>query len=422
MIIKNVEPGDVEVRKIILQKWGDNSANPIDIRSQVISFSVYEDIDEPSMILELTLVDSLNLVTNYPIIGEEVIEISFITPGRENVFNKKFNVYSVEGTTTGPTSRSSLYTIKAVTPLHYYSIGYKVKKSYNNTVEEIVKDIIKSVSSAKSIPVNISTEKTKGLVPITIPSLNPFEAIDFIRQRAVSATHLSGGVFLFYENQYGLHFKSIEGVIIDGKKDINSKVFTYEPNTTSDKQRMQYAYRNIINYSHLGKFDSVKKVVSGAISSRVEAINLLTKQKEVTDFNLSEKFSCFAGTDVTSSLPNTIAFLQKFKGDGEDFYMTRDGSKGNDFVDAMYGSRNSYASLFNENIVRLLINGDNYISVGDVVKLYLPETSGTTEKKVPDRMHSGNYLTTKLRHIITLEEGAKPKHQIAMDCARIGYK
>jgi hypothetical protein len=76
--------------------------------------------------------------------------------------------------------------------------------------------------------------------------------------------------------------------------------------------------------------------------------------------------------------------------------------------------------MFNQNIIRCQIYGDNYLSVGDMVTINLPDTSGTTEKKVGDTVFSGNYMITKLRHMI-YQVDRKFKYDIAMDCNKIGY-
>lgn len=423
MNIKNFESGDVEIRKIELSKWGSGSAKPIDLLGQLISLSIYEDLEYPSMILELNLVDGLNLIQNYPIIGEEVIDISFVTPGRDKPTKNKFYIFSVEGTSSNPTSTASSYTLRAVSALHYFGSKQIIGKSYNNTIDEIVKDIVNEVASKNGIGIiNISAEKTKGLIPITIPLLSAFEAIDFVRQRAVSAQFQSGGAFIFFENQFGCQFRTLEGLIEEGKSSVGTKIFTYEPATNTTKQTAAYSYRNILNYNNISRFDTMRKVNSGSINNVVQAYNLLTKKTEITEFKLAEKGKSFTTTDNKGKLPNTDAFLQKFSSKSEYFYTTKDSSKGEDYLDALYGAKHSYSNVFNENIVRVLINGDNFMSAGDIIKLNLPDTSGTTEKKTHDTLISGNYLVVRLRHIITSEQGGKPKHMISMDCSKMGYK
>lgn len=421
---KYYEPGDVEIIKISLAKWTPgHPARLIDIRAQVIDLNIYEDIMEPSMILEVTLVDGINLVQDYPIIGEEVIAVSFVTPGREMPFVKVFNVFSVSGGVSSPNSKSSIYTIKAVTPFHYFSTGVNIRKSYNTTIDEIVTDIINDITKENILATpQLQIEKTKGLINLAAPKNSPLATIDLLRQKAVSVQHCSGGVFLFFENQYGIHFKSIEKLLTDGKQSVESKVFTYGSGTSTDKERSAFAFRNIINYTRLSNFDAVSKAMQGTVSNSVRSFDLLTKDSEVTVFNLSEKMGSFVTPDAKNSVTVSSTFIDKFKDKGQFKFVPKDSSKGNDYIDNTLGSKSAYLALLNESAVRIYIYGDSYLAAGDVIELNFPETGGTTERKFNDRMLSGNYIVTKLRHIVTMEEGAKNKHHISMDCSKVGYK
>jgi hypothetical protein len=424
MTSKSYESGDINLTGIKLGKLRPGETRNVDLKGQVISINIYEDIDQPSMLLELTLVDSINLVQDFPITGEEIVIISFNTPGRENQTKKGFLIYSIDGTGASPSGRGSVYTIKAVTPIHYFSTGSKVEKSYNDTIDNMVADIVKTYTIQSNLKLTrLNVEKTKGIVPITIPGLHPFQAIDMLRQKAISAEFPSGGSFVFFENQYGIHFKSVEGLLKEGKDSITTKVFTYAPDTKSDKSRTQYAFRNILRFNHLGKFDTVDKVSSGVVKNEVSAFDIHSKSIETTVFNLGEKAKTFTATDKKAKLPNSTAFIEdNSKNTAKTFFVPKDTSKGNDYIDSLLGSKQAFTTLLNQNAVRVLINGDSYLAAGDLVELNLPEVSGTTEKKTKDTLNSGNYLITKLRHMITTEEGNKPKHQIAMDCVRMGYK
>lgn len=424
MTNKNYEPGDVNIVKVVLTKIGAGEQIPVDIKPQLLSMSIYEDIEQPTMVLEIAMVDSINLVQDYPIAGEEMISVSFYTPGRDNPTKLNFMTYSVESTGTAPTAKGSIYLIKAVSPAHFYNSSQLVEKSYKDTIDEIVNDIVKTtLNNSTSGSTRVSVEKTKGIIPFTVPRLNPFQAIDLLRQKAVSSEFASGGAYVFFENQFGYQFKSIEGLLKEGKNSIATKEFTYAPDTNSDKERQQYSFRNILRYNHLGKFNSIEKLNSGTISNVVRSFDMLTKNSEVIDFKLPEKAKTFTTTENKSRLPNSSEFLEKYsKGAPKKYFLAKDTSRGNDYIDASLGAKTAYAALMNQNAVRILVHGDSYLAAGDLLKLNIPEVSGTTEKKNIDRNNSGNYLVTKLRHILTMEEGGKPKHQISMDCVRMGYK
>lgn len=415
------EPGDVRIVKALLTKPGKPYS--IDVRAQMINVSIFEDIEQPSMMLEMLMQDSINLVQDFPIIGEEILEITFLTPGREKPTKLSFQVYSVEGTSVAPTAKASMYVIKAVSLIHYYNIYNSVSKSYTTSISEMVEDIIKSIAAStdkKSIRTFI--EPTKGIVPITIPRMQPFAAIDMLRQKAVSKEFSSGGAFVFFENQYGVQFRSIEGIITDNKKSISSKVFTHFPDTKSDKEREQYKFRNIINYQHLGRFDTVNKLQRGLLNTEVQSFDILTKTLTTDSYSLSENARLFPSVDKKGKLPNTTEFITKYEKTAPSrFVVPKDTARGDDYIHSTLGLKNTYSLLLNQNVIRILVPGDNYLSAGDVIEVNLPEVSGTTEKKTKDRLSSGNYLVTKLRHNITMEEGGKPKHSVSMDCVKVGY-
>ena len=409
------EAGDVKL--ISLKLTNTNETAIVDIRSQCTALSIFEDIEQPTLYAEFTIVDSLNLVKDFPIIGEETLEVSFITPGREKATTYKFRIYAVDGTVNATNAKASSYTLKGVSSEHFINAILQIDKGYNTTVAEIVKDILNNEIKTKK-PLIIET--TRGLIPMTVPRTNPFVAIDFLRQKAI-AKRPSGGVFVFYENQYGFNFTTLETLIEDGKNNIKSKTFTYEPATNADASRSSYAFRNIQRYQHLTKFDTVDKMGGGLYKNTSRSFDITTKQFEEVAFELDQQAYKFETGEKKTKIPNTEKLISEAK-QGAPFYMfaPKDSSKGNDYVADLLGYRTAFTKLFNQNITRLMVFGDNYLTVGDMVELNFPDTSGTTEKKLRDERYSGNYMVTKLRHIIYLED-KKFKHNIAMDCNKIGF-
>ena len=410
-----IEPGDIKILSVKIVNT-DKSAT-IDIRAQMMSLSIYEDIEEPTVYAELMMVDSANLVKDFPIIGEEDIEISYITPGRDKPSSYKFRTFAVDGTVANPTGKASAYMLRCVSSEHFTNSVKQVDKGYNNTVAEMVADIIvNELGTTKPTIV----ETTRGLLPIAIPKMNPFQAIDFLRQKAI-AKRPSGGVFVFYENQYGFNFVSLEKLIQDGSKTIGSKVFTYSPDTISDKQRQAHAFRNLQRYEHLSKFDTIDKMSGGMFKNTVRSFDMLSKGFEETEFELKKQAHKFETGDKKAKIPNSEKIISEANR-GAPYYMfaPKDSSRGNDFVSDLMGYRHSFVKLFNQNVTRCMAYGDNYLTVGDMVELNLPDMSGTTEKKAPDKRFSGKYMITKLRHIIT-QEDKKYKHNVVFDCNKIGF-
>jgi hypothetical protein len=414
MINKVYDPGDIKIIGFTLTNY--NSSATKDIRGQVISLSIFEDMEAPSIYVEVMLKDGVNLVKDFPIIGEETLTISFLTPGRDNITNYSFKIYSVTGTGTDASNQSSVYTLKGVTNEHFTNSIRQVERSYKDTVSSIVSSIIRDDLNTNK---TAFVEETRGIVPLTVPRMSPFQAIDMLRQRAV-AKRPSGGVFVFFENQFGYNFSSIEKLMEDGRSNIGSKVFTHSPDVNSDTSRQTYAYRNIIQLEQLSKFDTVEKLSGGMFNNVVRSYDLLTKKFNETKFNLSEQSANFVYSDANPSITSTHKTVSAAESGSPTYFFTpKDSSKGEDFIPDLMGYRHAFVLMFNQTVTRCLVHGDNYLTVGDVVTLKLPDTSGTTEKKLDDKRYSGNYLITKLRHIIVYEDN-KFKHQIVFDCNRVG--
>lgn len=413
--LKNYEPGDIKL--ISVKLINTNKTATIDLKAQLLTLSIYEDIEEPTVFAEVVLNDALGIVKDFPIIGEEDIEISFITPGRDNITTYKLRTFSIDGTTVSDNNQSANYTLKCVSHEHFTNSVRLVDKGYNTTIGEAIIDIL---SNELRVTKDITVEATRGLSSFAVPRMNPFSAIDFLRQRAI-AKRPSGGVYVFFENQYGYNFITLEKLIEDGKNTIATRTFTHSPDTRSDKQREAYAWRNITKIEHLTKFDTISKMANGLFKNNVIAFDITSKDVTNTEFKLQEQSKVFETGERKAKMPNTEKLVNEAN-QGAPTYMfaPKDSSNGTNFLTDLMGYRLAFSNLFNQNIVRCQIYGDNYLAAGDMVTLNLPETSGTTEKKTGDTRFSGNYMITKLRHMI-YQQDRKFKHQITMDCNKIGY-
>ena len=102
-MISHYETGDVKLVKATLQN-GSKSVS-VGITGQLISLSIFEDIEQPTLYCELTMIDSINLVQDFPIIGEETLEVSYYTPGRSKPTKLSFSIYGIEGQSAAPSGK-----------------------------------------------------------------------------------------------------------------------------------------------------------------------------------------------------------------------------------------------------------------------------------------------------------------------------
>lgn len=409
---KVVDPGDVLLKRVLLSNKNlKASINPTD---QLESFDIYEDMSKPTLYATFLFFDSIGLLENFPIIGEEEISIDFQTPGMSTITTYNFRCFEVTGIARTPNGKGTYFTMRCVSEEHLYNTGTNVSQSYTDVTSNIVPNLLGRYLKSKK---TLIMDETKGIQTLIMPNINALQAIDMCRQRSVSKKYPSSA-YVFFENQSGFNFKTVEGLIAGGLSSIGSRVFNMTQNPEASKQARADAFRAILQYENITRNDSVEKLAGGVFQAVTKTFDLATKKMDSVDFNLNAVFNKFKLPDK-QQIPNTDNFINTFASlVPKTFFAPRDTSRPDNFIDTMIAARNSFTILLNGNLTRVKIHGDTGLKAGDLITLNLPDATGTTDRKGLDDKSAGNYLILRLRHMVTLS--TKNQHQIVMDCARMG--
>lgn len=411
---KVVEPGDVLIKRVELSnKNFGASMNPL---AQLIGVDIWEDMSKPTMYAEFTFQDNLNLLQNFPIIGEENISIEIQTPGIQKSTTFTFRTFEVANVHRDFNGKGITYVVRCVSDEHLRAGSSLIKESQTDVVSNMVPYILaKYLDSTKKFIV----DEAKGIQTIAFPKINPLKAIDMLRQRAVSKEYASSA-YVFFENQAGFNFKTVEGLIKDGKPTIGSRTFNAQQNSMANKIALANSYRTIKKFENLSKSDGNKKASMGVYKAVTKTFDLNTKSFESKDFSLKEVFDKFQKPGAGKmQIPNSDDFIKTYgEGVPKQFFSLKDTTRPDNFMDTAIAVRNSFTVLLNSDVTRVLIHGDTGLKVGDLITLDLPDPSGTTDVKKPDQLMSGNYMIIRLRHMIT--PSTRDKHEIAFDCVKMG--
>ena len=411
--MKNYEVGDVVINNITLSN--KNTKAEINPSEQIVSIDIYEDFNSPSLYAEIAFDDKIGLLNDFPIIGEELFEITFQTPGLSYPTTYKFNSFAISDVQQQMNGRGYTYILKCVSKEQLTQSNVNVVHSYNETINDIVNNIFTRFLKTDKI---VDIDPCKGNETIVFPKVTPFVAIDIIRKRAVHPKYVSSS-FVFFENQDGFNFKCIEQMMEDGKAKIGSKKFYYFSNGQKDKNSEALMFRSIIEYENIGRTDLTDMIQQGGIKNRVRTFDIFSKKVSDTTFDMTEKFSQMVGSDKKNTLNISESMIKDFANEPTfNFFIPKDTNRKENFLENMMGARLAYQKLFNSNFVRAYIPGDSSIKAGDVIELNLPKASGTTESKGTDDLVGGNYIVTRLRHNITTV--GKTKHYISFDCNKVG--
>jgi len=412
----NAQPGKVVVSSIKLSSF-DGSKPSKEIKKLCASIDIWEDIRKPAIIVDIFVADAVGLVTSYPIVGEEKIEITLGYPNAPST-TIKLVVSSVGEFIFDETGKGGGYVLNCTSEEVWLDSLLSVMKGYNTTVDSIVRDLVTNqLKSTK--PINI--EPTKGISQFVIPRLTPFEALDILKKRAVSTTS-AGSHYMFFETKKGFVFKTIEKLFNEGASIIQSKnrVFVRGDMTLSntlgqvDNSKL---FRSIINMHNGRRADSSNKIYDGALNNVTYAFDFARKQLKLVNFSLQQKGSDFVLGDKAGKMPTSTQFMQKYGAtNAVAFLVPVDSTKGETFISDTIGAKVSYESLINQHNVIVEAHGDFDMCAGDAVQLSIPQQQGTTGNIQKEDAHmSGTYIIMALRHMIVMGPNDGSEYTMSME-------
>ena len=195
--------------------------------------------------------------------------------------------------------------------------------------------------------------------------------------------------------------------------------FYYYQDGQRDTKSEALMFRNIIEYENISRTDVTELIQEGGVKNRVRYFDIFTKSVKDITFDMTEKLSSVVSTDKNSSMNLSDSMMQKYAPDPTfNFYIPKDTDRKENFLEGMMGARQSFSKLFNSNVLRLYIVGDSTIKAGDVITVNFTKADGLTGGISTDDPNNGNYIITRIRHILTTS--GKLKHYISLDCNKVG--
>ena len=279
-----VMKGDFRLKELSIHSPSNDQAQLLDTPSVFVELNIYEDLFSNVLKGTYTFLDTQGYAETIPIIGDETLIISYLTPGgegtqtdvsssdlqsqtvSEEVVKQRFKVYDcVE---IGMDERAKIYQLYFVSEEYLYSSKMKVSKGYKETYSVIVEDILKKINKnmREDLAKHSFIENTATPQNVIIPNWEPLQAINFCASRSLSADIEEqeqtegqpnqspkplGSLFVFYEKLgTGFFYESIESMIIKQKNLNQIPLFQYAPKLAGERST------NVgFNYSAVDKFD-----------------------------------------------------------------------------------------------------------------------------------------------------------------------
>ena len=421
-----------------------------DMSEQFATISIFEDIFSTSITGTISFVDTNNLLTNLPIIGQEKLKLKLTTPNGDDISNRLSSidftdsplyVYKVVSKTQ-VNDNTSAFTLAFTTAEAIRANRIRVSQSFEGEPsEDMIQKILRDpeiLNSKKEFYYELTSNNYKFVAP----SMRPMDFINAIARRSLSKEYNNAPTFLFYETIKGYYFRTIDSMM-----DRKNPRFIYReltPNTIPEGETRPNAainLTNILNYEVLPTTDVMMNMRKGMYASKLTMIDLVNKTVENFEYNYFDDFQEDKHADAynayasqnsplasearddfqnrLSDYSEAAVFMQAVDRDSPNGLFSARYEGGYDYTGTdiwLQRRKGRFSSLDSAITLRVEVPGNTTLQAGDLIGIEMRNQGILAEDK-KDPYFSGRYLVRKLRHEFTYAEG-QPTHTVYLDCVR----
>lgn len=409
MTRNNYRPGDVEVVSLTIS----SDRGTIDLASSFNGASIYESIFTPGMVCDIQVIDMNDLLGQVTLVGDETVVFEIYVMGSERA-QYRFALHELSELENVGSQKGKSYTLKCVSEEAMYAKTNFVQKSYNLLCSEIVKDIHTNYLKSRK-PLELL--ETKSPQKIVIPNKNPYEAINMVKKRSVSADQVSS-FYVYFENRRNEE-QTFNFVTID-------RLFTSDPVKNfqmSDAINTTIYARgddNILAFKIPNQFSSTDRIAYGG-PRRIVTFNFTTWEFEARNVDTTD--SAFTGVGGPGTM-NSNSFRNK--------YFTSDlppqsmipvdiSQRPETFIPEATPDTQAFIGLLMQNSLKLRVIGDTVLTAGITINCELPNRNSFTGQTAEDPLISGKVLITRIHHKIGLASD-RPRYTCVIEGIKGRYE
>ena len=396
-----------------------------DIKFLAVKMEISESLYSQSLMMKLTLKDSTNFIEEFPVIGQEKIEVIINYKKRNgDPKNLKLKFFISEYPTYG-TSDTQVYvqviTLVGISEQSYISNQKKISRSYvdnsANVIEKILTEDL-NLPEKKFRSSGDSISSSKGI----ISNQRPMDVIEWFRRQTYAEDSFSP--FFFFQTLNGKYrLFSLSYLVGEDNKVFetyfDSRDFTFDGNTDGDFRQREQRILKVTSDLKLNKSIQSRR---GAFASQNNYLDYSNKTYTKYEYNYSNDFSdkpSLEGKKVLSDkfligddklTDFTRAHCEYISVNSKSF---EDNSNYNNMSKVSRHFINAYNALFNTFTHDIRLNGNFKLNAGRKIQLEFPKAIDPVAyrelSKNPKDHHrneflSGKYLITSAIHEFSDDE------------------
>ena len=413
----------------------------VNLITSVIGITFFEDIFSMTVTGTIAIMDSVNLASHGPLLGQEYLHLKIRTPfvnkDESTTIDFSENAFLVHSISKRQKLTGGVqgFVLSFVSQELVKNQRLRVTQSLTDTWSNIVKKMLtdkKYLNTKKKIDL----EPTTGVKKFVAPNIRPLDVVIMGMKQAVAA-YKGEPTYIFYETLKGFNFRTLASLYN------NAPIVEYstiEPGTNI-KDGIIDVFKDlqtIINYEIISNNDSIASYRTGMYGSKLITHDIISKSYNTKVYNYHDNWANEAHivSGVTEGTPDfplvshltiTEEGLRVSDFPARTFLMPTSLSGG---VDSQHQTENNtspymaydphkWAQQRNSQMIQLenalqinvLVHGNTLINAGDKVLLNIPYTASAKGPKNEryDKFYKGPFLIKKIRHEFFVQENQKHK-------------
>ena len=423
-------------------KLMSSSGNVVDLSMAYTALSLFEDIFSSSMSGLVVVTDTNNILMNLPVTGQDYLSMKIVTPSLEkNPIDYTQTVFAVNKIDTRvDADGTQVFQLHFISPELLRNERVRISKSYESTISNMV---YHALNNAKYINTNkeIFLEETKGIRKIVVPNSHPFDFIKKLAREAESKEYNSPH-YLFYENIFGIHFRSIESLYRQ------ASIGSYHAGdvgfSLTQGGKIEEEYARVIDYQIQANNDTLANVVGGMLASKIITHDIVQKKYDINRHDYFQDFYKYKRVNYNSTskdnpiynevpldiFGNNLGNFDESKihlhptstiNDKDASHYTSDSEllyESNAIPETLLSRQAKFMELNAGTSINMQIKGNTTIACGDIVEFNMPIVGKEHGKGDSDIYYSGRYLISKLRHMF---QPSANNHEIALTLVKDSF-
>ena len=475
-----VRPGDVLIHKVEMTTLAGDT---LDLKPFVVEINVFEDMFSPSLTGNIVIRDSLNLIGQLPLVGDEVVTLDIVTPGFAepdakdaiNKIQKSFSVYAIKNRQLNA-DREQFYTIHFCSMEASLDNVAKVSRKFEGSTDEIAlkvyeeyfqiprifssKTSMDSPEGDKSENPNTTSEDTnKKYTPLFIsdtphtsriafvsPMWSPMKIINWLAKRTIGNTYDKSPTFLFFETTKAFYYTSIEALVATQMTNgmiYSQFVYNIPTTDTQTAEALRKSFSVVKDVSFLTNLDVLRSQDLGHFTNSVYTFDLIKKEhkhwiydhgmafqdyKHMESYKIvdkkyveddTKKFNSIFPFNVMRSY-NTKSFMSTINPGVLDYTEESVDLKPETFI----GQRNSLLMDINTLKMSIEVPGRTDCEVGKIIEFFYPNVdSKNSETTKEEDKTLWDPLISGFYLITALHHRITPfQHSMFLEISKYSYK